>query len=379
MRVFQLPAEQIARLKRTYITRAVTLADSVTVTLDHRPRIGDLAIARVTSIGHHGWIDAPDGRRTTIQPDDLLLVAYGARYAPDQYEAELSDDLGAADLAAKGGMIGKVRSRHAGVAAPTGLDPIGVLCDETGRVRNLAETAIPVAAVPAVRVPTIAVVGTAMNAGKTTTAAALIHGLHRAGLRVAAAKLTGTGAANDPWLFRDSGAHRVLDFTDSGLPGTYRVPVEDLVLGAAGLHRHLSAGSDVIVVEIADGLLHGETAGLIRHPVIRDLIDGYVFAAGDAAGALFGVNRLRQWGMDVLATSGVFTQSPLATREAAVELDIPVYTPTDLASASLAGSLLQRCSSTDAAVAATRKPARPFGIDRIHGERRLHPHGELTV
>ena len=45
--------------------------------------------------------------------------------------------------------------------------------------------------------PVLIVAGTAMNAGKTTAAARLIKGLQRAGLRVGAAKVTGTGAGGD--------------------------------------------------------------------------------------------------------------------------------------------------------------------------------------
>ena len=61
-----------------------------------------------------------------------------------------------------------------------------------------------------------------MNSGKTTTAAHLIKGLVQAGLKVGAAKLTGTGAVGDIWLMQDAGANLVLDFTDTGFPSTYR-------------------------------------------------------------------------------------------------------------------------------------------------------------
>ena len=54
-----------------------------------------------------------------------------------------------------------------------------------------------------------------MNSGKTTTVAAITHGLTAAGLRVGAMKVTGTGAGGDPFLFADAGAAEVLDFTSA--------------------------------------------------------------------------------------------------------------------------------------------------------------------
>lgn len=150
-----------------------------------------------------------------------------------------------------------------------------------------------------------------------------MHGLTRAGLRVGACRITGTGAGGDPYLYRDAGADEVLDFTDDGLVTTYRVPVEQLVGTAVRLHAHL-AGRDVdaIAMEIADGVLQPQTAALLAAPQVQALTDAVLFAAGDAAGALLGVERVRRAGLPVLAVSGLLTASPLATREAQACLDV---------------------------------------------------------
>ncbi len=55
-----------------------------------------------------------------------------------------------------------------------------------------------------------------MNAGKTTTAASLIKGVTAYGMKVGAAKITGTGAGGDFWFMIDSGTEPVLDFVDAG-------------------------------------------------------------------------------------------------------------------------------------------------------------------
>ena len=51
--------------------------------------------------------------------------------------------------------------------------------------------------------------------------ASIVRGLTAAGYRVAAGKVTGTGAGGDFHMFVDAGATRVLDFTDFGFSSTY--------------------------------------------------------------------------------------------------------------------------------------------------------------
>ena len=344
------------QLKTAYSARHLDRGQPLT--LVHRadgPRHGDLVVAEVTEIGYHELLELTDGRKARLFVGDQLLLAYGARYAPDHFEAELPDDLGPADLVAAGGVVGTVRSRNAAIAAPTKLTPLGLVGDAAGRVINVADLALGAPAPASRRPPTFVVVGTSMNSGKTTTVASLVHGLARAGLRVGAAKVTGTAAGGDPWLFRDAGAAAVLDFTDAGMATTFRIPLERLVEGATLLHGHLAAQSvDVIVLEIADGLLQPETAQLLDQPAIRRITDGVLFAAADSAGALYGARRLLDEGHPVLAVSGRLTASPLAVREAQAGLDMPVYSPKDLRSPALAEDLLRRTSAAEVpAVAAT--------------------------
>ena len=76
--------------------------------------------------------------------------------------------------------------------------------------------------------PTIAVVGTSMNSGKTTVVASMVRGLRAAGLNAMACKITGTGAGGDAWLMKDSGAELVLDFTDAGAVSTSLLTLPEL-------------------------------------------------------------------------------------------------------------------------------------------------------
>lgn len=187
-----------------------------------------------------------------------------------------------------------------------------------------------------------------MNSGKTTTVASIVRGLSKAGLQVAAGKVTGTGAGGDPMLFRDSGASRVLDFSDFGHGSTYQLGHEDVRALLVSLICELATTKpDVIVVEVADGLYQQETARLVQDPLFKRHVDKVVFAAGEALGAIAGHMLLAQRGLSPVAISGMLTASPLAKREAAAALDVPVpvldMDMDELASAQVADLLMRGC------------------------------------
>lgn len=321
----RLDHQRIARAKRGFTTRRVHLADSVTlINPDHPPRAGDLVLARVDQLGQHVWLEAPSGRRQTLFVGDEVLIAYGNRYAPDYFEAVVPEHTGPCQLVAAGGVAGEVLSARNGLKQPTALTPVGLLAEGEGRVLNLARWMMPLGEAER-RVPTLAVFGTAMNAGKTTTAAWLVRGLARAGLRVGAAKVTGTGAGKDLWLMADAGAKPVLDFTDAGHPSTYRLSsqaVERVILTLTTALE--TAGCEAIVLEIADGIYQPETAALLTSPAFRDRVDGVVFAASDAAGSVAGVAALQRAGLVVVGVSGKLTAAPLAVRETLLATGLPV-------------------------------------------------------
>jgi hypothetical protein len=311
---------------------------------DCTPRSGDVVLARVDAIGHHGNVELKTGRKAPIYPGDEVILAYGNRYAPDQFEALVPDSLEPCEMVAGGGIASRVVLAHSSTKPATRVVPIGLLADERGVPLNLADFTVPAIA-PRWSLPVLVVCGTSMNAGKTSAMAALVRGLTKAGLKVGTLKATGTGAGNDLWIMRDSGAAEVLDFTDAGWSTTYRVPVEAIERSAHHLIAALEdAGSDVIIMEIADGLFQHETRELMQRASFRALVSGVVFAAGDAMGAVGGVQRLTAMGYNVLAVSGRMTQSPLALREVAEELATPVYGLPQLSTATIAQDLLRRAN-----------------------------------
>lgn len=309
------------------------------------PRPGDLVLARVDLLGFHRILQLRNGRRKNLFPGDEIVVAYGNRYAPSQFEAVVPKTLGPCHLVASGGVAAKALSWHSKIAkGPTLITPVGFLLNASNERANLNEFALPPVEDLIAPSPTaIAVVGTAMDSGKTASAAFLVRGLSKAGLRVGYAKITGTGAGGDTWLLADAGARPVLDFTDAGYVSTYRVELPDLERILITLVAHLTtAGVDAIIIEVADGILQDETAALLGSSVFKAIVGGIFFAAGDAMGAVAGCHWLKQRGLAIAGLGGVLTAAPLQSSEATKATGLPTFTREDLEQPQIARSILAR-------------------------------------
>lgn len=334
----------LRRTKRAYTTRRVDLGRAARLRTDLAPRSGDLVLARVGEIGQHQRIELPEGRRAPLREGEEVVVAYGARYAPDQFAARVPAGLGPCSLVAGGGVAGEVVAAHAGMRPATALEPLGILADADGRPLTVAEGGLAEVApheLRASRPPVVAVVGAAMNSGKTTTVAKLVRGLAAGGVRVGAVKVTGTGAGGDVHSFRDHGAEVAYDFTDFGHATTAGVDPERLAeVLRRGVERLAADGCEAIVVEVADGVLQADTAALVEHPAFAAHVDGLLFAATDALCGVAGLAWLEARGIRPLAISGVVTASPLASEELRAKVACPVWDAATLADAAHAKGVL---------------------------------------
>lgn len=314
------------RIQASYTTRFVQAAVEsnrqdfhLVAGHDVAPTPGDVVIARISHISNHKRVETPESRKAVLFDGALVMLAYGHRYAADQFLAHVPDNLDHCHLVAAGGIAGVVTELHDRVQEPTEIEPLGLLATADGvvNVRDFAAFDNPLSvAAPAKRPRVIAVLGTSMNSGKSTTLACLVNGLTAAGQKVAAGKITGTGAGNDRMLYHDAGAHRVVDFTDFGYPTTFKMNFDEIRALTVNMINTLSAGSDTVIVEIADGIYQGETARLLRDELFHDCVDSVVFSAVDALGAKAGAEELIKAGLKVSAAAGVMTASPLAAAEA---------------------------------------------------------------
>jgi hypothetical protein len=322
---------EISAAKWGYVTRLV--GDRAELTMGDvlpPPKLGDFVFAKVASLGAHEFLEDVHGRRMRMYPGDVVVGAWGNRYATDFYEGYLPQPGEAVHLLTSGGLIGTVASAHTSKLGPTELKVIGTLVGAAGTPLSTDDVAVAPSVEGRPEMGTIVVLGSSMNAGKTTTTAAIVRGLARAGLRAGAGKVTGSGSGKDHWAYVDAGANPVSDFLDFGMPSTFGYPPARLVATMFGIRdRLVSQGADAVVLEIADGVLQEETRELASS--LPGFADQVVLAVGDALGAMAGIEELAKLGVTVRAISGLVTASPLASREAAAATGLQVLTPSELA------------------------------------------------
>ena len=327
MRVTRDLADQLGNAHRAFATRIADLGLAASLDLDARPAAGDLCLVRVTRLGQHRHVELVSGRRAALAVGDELIVAFGNRYASDQFEALIPPSLAECHLVAAGGIASMAVSQHSKMKAPTDIQPLGILRDASGVALNLSRWGWPGVATPAnspAQPHMILVVGTSMNAGKTTLCANVIRTLRECGLRTAALKLTGTGSGGDLWKYQDSGALEAMDFGNVGLASTAGMDIRVLDAAIGRLCAAVSPQADVIVAELADGILQRETSQLLQQSNLRARAGSILFAASDPLGAAAGVQLLASWGLDVSAVGGLMTASPLAVREFTSFCNAPV-------------------------------------------------------
>jgi hypothetical protein len=338
-----LSAAKWGYVTRRVVDRAAALIGGVV----RAPRLGDFVVIRVVKVGELDHLENPYGRRMRMFDGDVVVGAYGNRYATDFYEGYLPHPGDPVHLLTAGGLVGTVASAHVRREVPTVVEVLGPLTDPTGTALNTDDVALASVGVRRPELGSMVVLGSAMNAGKTTTASAITRGLARAGLRVGAGKVTGSGSGKDQWAYQDAGAAVVCDFLDFGMPSTFGYPMPRLIETMFGIRDHLvGEGADVVVLEVADGLLQPETRALAAR--LPEIADEVVLAVGDAVGAIAGIGLLAELGVAVGAVSGLVSASPLASREVAEETGLAVLTPDELAAGAALDLLAHRATADSA-------------------------------
>lgn len=304
------------------------------------PGLGAVLACEVLTPSLHGRIETHDGSRAKLYPGDRIACVVGNRYATSMLEGIGSVTGEFIHLLSASGLCGEVINRADKAAKPTTLRVLAQAFSESGPVNVGSFGLGPVDRTG--RDPLwIVVVGSAMDSGKTTACASLIHGLRAAGNRVGALKLTGTTSSRDVGSFRDAGADPVFDFSDVGFASTASCTRSELHGIVTSLTAHVAAADvDVAVLEIADGLLQAET-----DLILRELCDWIgpvhvVLAVRESLAAVAGASILAARGHDLLAVTGLVTSSPLACREIALA-GVGPCVPTSVLGTSLAPQIAE--------------------------------------
>jgi len=299
--------------------------------ISRRPEVGDLVYGQMKSIGQHSSLENREGRIHRIDAGSKGVFVLGNRYAPDYYEGTVPDELPRElDLLARSGIVGVAHCKNSNIKDPSRVRVLGYVCDAHGTVLNTRSFSLiePKKHVKkSQRAKMILVVGTSMNSGKSMTAAASCWALSAMGHTVRGSKVTGTASLKDILHMEDSGARPVADFTYLGHPSTYLLPEDELLRVFDYLDlKYANDPKNYWVVEIADGILQRETAMLLAADTVRSRIHRLLFCAGDAFGAIGGLQVLEErFGLVPDAISGVCSSSPLSVRELREFTDVPVF------------------------------------------------------
>ncbi len=311
------------RIKKSIVTKDVqqyTVNSNLNGT--YCPFAGDVAIFEVVTIGRHEQIQGEDKRNNAIFEGDRIMAAFADRYATSQFEGYVPEEpMELYDILGAGGAIGVVKSKNQSLKhiEPTKIKLVGYCCDEKGKVINTKwyrKNRLPFEGLVPNNAKVILSIGSTMDSGKTTTAGSIARGLSIKGKKVAFIKFTGTCYTKDKDFVWDCGAEVACDFSDMGFPSTFMCDKEELLDLYQTLIMKVSAENpDIIVMEIADGLLQRETNFLLKSKEFMATIHSVVFSCGDSLSAFQGVEMLQSFGITPTLISGRFTMSPLLIEE----------------------------------------------------------------
>ncbi len=310
------------------VTSRLGLPRELFVTTERRTaRIGDVVVARaLTTSATYNNLELPTGRLAMINIGDVLVGCLGLRRALKGFVGDVPETIAAADelhLLNMGGVMGCCTGHHSSLSDAIRLEVLGLACDESGAALNIKDAALPIVKSLRMSAPVVLITGACMNSGKTVAATELVRQATRAGMRVAAGKLSGVACLRDTLHMADHGAVAVASFLDCGLPST--VGLESLAPVAKTIINELNESApDMIVIECGDGILGGYSVESVFDDVeLRGAFRALVFCAGDYVGAWGGIELLRRRGVEVDVVAGSVTDSRMGEEYIEREMNVP--------------------------------------------------------
>jgi hypothetical protein len=290
-------------------------------------RAGDVVVVRVlTDNATYNMLELPTGRLAKVNPGDVLVGVLGRRRALKGFVGDVPETVKAGDelhLLNLGGVIGKCSGHHSSLDDAIKVEVLGLATNGGSAIKNIADVALPLRDTLGQTAPLVVIAGACMNSGKTYAATEIIQQATRAGMRVAAAKLSGIACLRDTLNMQDHGAIATASFLDCGLPST--VGAEDLAPVAKAIIARLNEGApDLIVIELGDGILGGYSVeSVFDDEELRQAMTALVFCASDYVGAWGGIELLRRRGMKVDLVAGSVTDSKMGEDYIEREFGVP--------------------------------------------------------
>lgn len=378
-------------LKRSVITHGIGEVNIDTMhNTTHLPRLGDVAVFEVVSLGKHTVIETVDENLVEIFPGDHILMAFGGRYSADGFEGYVPDEPQTElQILGQGGAVGMLISVHQRFrkTGATEVRLVGYAIDNNNQVINTCYYETKAVTFSRTEVKDYEVylsVGSSTGSGKTTTATHFVKGAMQSGKRVAYIKLTGTVGDNDKRIVEHSGVAMAMDFSYCGYPSTYMCPTEDVLNIYATLLKHIeNANPDIVVVEIADGLSQAETSDLLRYSGFVQSINGVILSCPDNIAVSDSIKILQSMDIKPMMICGGFTADSRMMTEVNKLTDIAIFSLDDFAKEGHLIETLQRHSEIDYDLFKQEKESKiqfsPAYISQyIQDKARLHILGEAS-
>jgi hypothetical protein len=297
------------------------------VSKNGRARPGDVVVVRVlTDNATYNMLELPTGRLAKVNPGDIVAGVLGRRRALKGFVGDVPATVCSGDelhLLNLGGVIGNCSGHHSSLNDAIKVEVIGLGANDDGAIKNIADVALPLCETLKTTAPLVVIAGACMNSGKTYAATEIIQQATRAGLRVAAAKLSGIACLRDTLNMADHGAMATASFLDCGLPST--VGVADLGPVAKSIIARLNESNpDLIVIELGDGILGGYSVeSVFEDREFLEATAALVFCASDYVSAWGGIELFRRRGIKVDLIAGSVTDSKMGEDYVEGELGIP--------------------------------------------------------
>jgi len=235
----------------------VTLQSPLQVEAVMTAQYGDVIAGRIKSVNpNYPFLEISGGKEIALEESQIFLGVLGCRKALHGFSGELPSTLKTGmslHLLNKGGVIGQCTGFHRDLEWPTEIEYLGTI-QQNGQPLNLQDFALPFIEEPLPEVPVVMVVGTCMDAGKTSVCKRLLKLFSERGFSINAGKVSGVACQRDLIAMERHGAKKTLSFVDFGLPSTTHL--ESLVSLARSMVHHLSRSNpDFILLELGDGIV----------------------------------------------------------------------------------------------------------------------------
>ncbi|GAB3626174.1 ATP-dependent dethiobiotin synthetase BioD [Pandoraea terrae] len=346
LRDISLIAEDVGSVEQEIVSGRYPLAPAALRPLDvvdvsgNAARIGDVVVFEPVSLGTYRSMETLWGGRAPLAPGERYLGVICERRSSKLVTAALPERFrfGSAPLSlvAEAGGIGfatgvaQADAPHNGGSGIGTVRIIGGLFDpESGRMINMLDAPLLPCADESHDAPSILVVGTGTDVGKTTLATALLSALSGA-MPCAALKASGTGWWEDSELHIRGGATRALNFTAVGLPTTYGIEAEVYRDRLRHLNRRVRAAEplppslippalrrnecprpEAVIVEHGGDLIEAGVPTYLSDPALMTGVEAIVICSESAVSLFGAIERL----LGCLRLSGasprLFASAPL--------------------------------------------------------------------